>query len=259
MLLPFFHNKRRQILEEPFPEEWNAYLDGNVGLYHLLDIDEKSRLRDITKVLVHEKNWEGCNGLALTDEHRVTIAAVASVLLLNLEHDYFGNVESILVYPAAYTVKTKVTTGSIVSEVPSERLGEAWSSDLPVIVSWPDALAGARREDDGHNVVLHEFAHKLDNRDSGGGDGVPKLGSDAEYRRWSVVMSHEFEVLKYRASTGQPTVLNKYGATSPAEFFAVSTECFFERPRELRHLHPDLYKVLVDFYRQDPAERIERQ
>ena len=252
MLFPLFNNRRKQILAEPFPYEWNTYLDNNVGLYRRLSVDEQERLRDIAKVMVREKNWEGCKGLVLTDEHRVTIAAQAAVLILNVEHDYFGNVKSILVYPAGYSAKTTVTDGRIVSEAPVNRLGEAWSSDLPIILSWPDALAGGRHEGDGHNVVLHEFAHKLDNRD-GKGDGVPRLKTDAEYHRWSVVMSHEFEVLTYRASMGQPSLLNQYGATSPAEFFAVSTECFFERPRELRHYHPDLYKIFQEYYKQDPA------
>jgi len=254
MLFPLFNNRRKQILAEPFPYEWNTYLDNNVGLYRRLTVDEKDRLREITKVIVREKNWEGCKGLVLTDEHRVTIAAQASMLILGIDHDYFANVKSILIYPAGYTVKTTVTNGRIVSEGPSDRLGEAWSGDLPVILSWPDALAGGRDETDGHNVVLHEFAHKLDNRD-GAGDGVPKLSSDAEYHRWSVVMSHEFEVLQYRASTGQPSLLDKYGATNAAEFFAVTTECFFERPRELRHYHPDLYRIFRDYYKQDPAAR----
>jgi len=253
-LFPLFNNRRKQIVAEEFPAQWERYLTENVALLGRLNVEEKARLRDIVKVMVREKSWEGCQGLELTDEHRVTIAGQAGMLIVNQEHNYFGNVQSILIYPAGYKVKTTTTEGRIVSEVAATRLGEAWSSDLPIILSWPDALAGCRNEADGHNVVLHEFAHKLDNRD-GQGDGVPKLGSDAEYSRWSTVMSHEFEVLKWRLSTGQPTLIDPYGSTSPAEFFAVSTECFFERPREVRRFHPDLYRILKEYYRQDPAGR----
>jgi hypothetical protein len=255
---PFFQNKRKQILAEPFPDDWNRILDNNVRLFGLLNADEQARLRDITKVLVREKNWEGCRGLEMTDEVRVTIAAQAAMLLLGIDHDYFANVQSILVYPAGYSAKKTVTDGRFVSEVRDDRLGEAWSGDLPVILSWPDALDGGRNVFDGRNVVLHEFAHKLDNRD-GTGDGVPRLGSRQEYDRWSEVMTREFELLTYLASTGQPSLLNQYGATSPAEFFAVTTECFFERPLELRRYHPDLYTIFKDFYRQDPVDRIRWQ
>lgn len=255
MLFPFFHNRRKQILAEPFPDGWRRYLDENVRLYGHLEADEQTRLREIAKVLVREKNWEGCQGLALTEEMPVTIAAQAALLIVNLDHDYYANVESILLYPASYRAVEYVGSGRIVTEMPVDRLGEAWSGNLPLILSWPEALAGGRNENSGRNVVLHEFAHKLDNRD-GVVDGVPRLGSDTDYERWSNVMSREFERLKYMASIGHPTLLDWYGAKSPAEFFAVSTECFFGHPIEMRRHHPDLYAVLGAYYRQDPAARL---
>jgi hypothetical protein len=190
----------------------------------------------------------------MTDEVKVTIAAQAALLILAMDHDYFSNVESILVYPFDYVaVETTVGSDRIVNVGPSFRAGEAWSTG-PIVLSWPDALAGGRNESDGRNVVLHEFAHKLDYR-NGSADGVPRLKTKLEYDRWSEVMSREFDELVRDSETGHATLLNKYGATNPAEFFAVTTECFFERGGQLKSSHPNLYEVFRGFYNQDPAGR----
>jgi Mlc titration factor MtfA (ptsG expression regulator) len=205
---------------------------------------------------VHEKSWEGCNGLEMTDEIRVTIAAQAALLLIAIQHDYYANIESVLVYPSSYVARERINQpGMVVTDVATGRLGEAWRGDWPVVFSWPDALAGGRNESDGRNVVLHEFAHKLDFRD-GAGDGVPRLGSRDEYERWSRVMSAAYQELVVQSANGHATLLNHYGATNPAEFFAVTTECFFERGRELLHDNPELYEAFKGYYRQDPAARV---
>ncbi|MCW3061979.1 MAG: mtfA [Capsulimonas sp.] len=256
--MPFtlFQNRRKKLLAEPMPAEWIPYLQRNVWHYHTLSEGERASLHDILRVIIDEKNWEGCKGLVMTPEIQVTIAAQAAILLLGTPHDYFANVEAILVYPYDYVaMEQTVGPGRVVSETPSYRLGEAWSQG-PVIVSWPEALTGGRIGGDGRNVVLHEFAHKLDYRD-GRADGVPKLSGREAQERWSEVMSAEFQFLVNAAHDGVPTLLNQYGATNPAEFFAVATECFFEQPREMRHFHPQLYKIFQDFYGQDPAVRVE--
>ena len=242
-------------LAEPFPQAWLAILNANVALYHALTPTEQSRLRDGLRLFIARKSWEGCRGLPMTDEIRVTISAQACLLQMGWEPmDLFPNVESILVYPAGYVATQRtVGPGGVIRESPSARAGEAWSQG-PVILSWPDALAGGRKWSDGHNVVLHEFAHKLDFRD-GAGDGVPPLSEAEQYETWSRVMSAEYAELVARKEAGEETLLDWYGATDPAEFFAVATECFFEKPRELAGTHPALYGVLHGYYRQDPARR----
>ena len=248
---------RKEIAERPFPAAWSEILEDNVNLYAYLTEEEQERLKGILSVLVDEKTWEGCGGLEITDEIKVTIAAQAALLLLNIEHDYFENVESVLVYPTAYVSKMqRQGPGGVVEEGPSARLGEAWQTG-PIVLSWFDVKSGGMNERDGHNVVLHEFAHKLDLRD-GKVDGVPRLETDREYERWAEVMSAEYERLVENAEKGHATLLDDYGATNAGEFFAVATECFFEKARQMREKHPDLYGVLSCYYKQDTAERADR-
>lgn len=252
LVFRIFQNKRQNLLEKPFPEEWRTILTTNCIFYNRLPVAQKASLEDIVKVIVGEKNWEGCKGLGMTQEIKVSIAAQASRLILAIKHDYFSNVESILVYPYNYMAIEKVTgPDNAVNLVPNVRLGEAWSQG-PVILSWPEVLAGGRNELDGRNVVYHEFAHKLD-YNNGSADGVPRLQDQDLYDRWSSVMSSEFDTLVEESREGQVRLLNAYGATNPAEFFAVSTECFFEQSQAMRHVYPDLYRVLSDYYKQDPA------
>lgn len=246
--------RRRKILSRPFPAEWNEIIIRNVPQFSWLDPAEQKKLRRCTQVMIGEKYWEGCQGLAMTDEIRVTIAAQASLLLLGFEDYYFDRLLTVLVYPEEYVAPETIRgPGGIVIETASARLGEAWHGG-PVILSWPDVLHGGQIPDDGENVVLHEFAHVLDMHDADA-DGTPPLESGEQYRTWDEVMSAEYARLVRRAEHGRPTLLNHYGATSEAEFFAVATECFFEEPRDLQIEHPRLYEVLKAFYRQDPAVR----
>ena len=251
----FGEHRRQKITEEPFPEAWEAILQENLPVYALLDSEEQARLRDDLRILIAEKSWEGCGGLTLTDEIQVTIAAQASLLTLGREPNYFPKVESILVYPADYRARDRQRDPSgVVDEGVSGRLGEAWS-DGPVVLSWSDALQGGRNMEDGHNVVYHEFAHKLD-MDDNDANGVPTLDTEEQVQEWEEVMTAEFAHLIAAAESGHETVLDSYGATNPAEFFAVSTECFFEKPLQMLHKHPNLYRVLQGYYRQDPADRL---
>jgi len=177
-----------------------------------------------------------------------------ALLLLGIEHDYYANVESILVYPNDYVAVEHIAgPGMTVSEVLSQRAGESWSRG-PIVLSWSSALAGGRNALDGRNVVLHEFAHKLDLRD-GSVDGTPPLRTTNDYTEWSAVMNAEFMRLRAESAHGRTTLVDDYGATNTAEFFAVVTECFFEQSRELKRQHPSLYAVLQEYYGQDPAAR----
>jgi MtfA peptidase len=254
MIFAWLRNRRRRaLLATPFPAEWLAYLQRNVALYSLLTEAEQARLRDDLRIFIAEKNWEGCGGLTITDEMKVTIAAQACILLLGIEHDYFSRVLSILVYPSAYRGVDRENPAPI--EEPA-RLGEAWYRG-PVVLDWEAARGAGRDPRDGRNLVFHEFAHQLDFLD-GLADGTPPLRNREQYRRWHDVMTAEYARLVEESQHGRPRVLDSYGATNPAEFFAVATECFFEKPVQVRGRHPQLYEVLRDYYHQDPAARFAR-
>lgn len=253
----FREHHRQQIIAQPFPDHWLDVLTHNVRHYAYLRPDEQKLLRDILRVFNSEKHWEGCGGLELTDEIRVTISAQAGLLVLGLEHNYYTDVESILVYPSGYVAR-QPTRGpdGVVHIGGSARLGEAWGAG-PVVISWIDAREGGRNPSDGHNVVLHEFAHKLD-MVTGAADGVPRLHDKADYAVWAEVMSDEFQDLIAQSRLHHShALLDVYGATNEAEFFAVATETFFEKPRQMREGHPRLYEVLRDFYLQDTAARLD--
>lgn len=244
--------RRKELREAPFPARWDEILRANVVHDQRLAPADREKLRDDLRVFIAERDWEGCRGLAVDDEVRVTVAAQACILTLGLSVELYSNVSSILVYPAGYVAPERaIRPGGIVQEFKSHRIGEAWSHG-PVVISWADALASGRGETGGHNVVFHEFAHQLDMR-SGAPSGVPSLADEEQYRRWDTVMSAEFMRLRAQSESGEATLLDTYGATNGAEFFAVATECFFEQPAEMARQHPRLYDLLREYYRQDPA------
>lgn len=248
--------KRAEILETPFPEAWQALLVRNVAHYARLSAEQQARLRDLLQVFISEKSWEGCGGLQLTDEMRVTIAAQACLLVLELPHRMYHNVESILVYPST-VLRPESKQGvfmrsrDIVARGPVALLGEAHLGG-PVILAWDRVLRDGRRPQDGHNLVYHEFAHQLDMLD-GSADGTPPISDRAQLADWAKACESAFLELKSDVTRGKTSTLDSYGATNEAEFFAVATEHFFDRPSELKRELPALYEVLVGFYRQDPA------
>lgn len=245
--------RRRRLRAESFPDAFRAIVEKNFSLYEHLDPAERTRLFDLMKVFLCEKSFEGCGGLEITDEIRVTIAAQACLLMLHQdEPHYYPRLDAILVYPHAYVAtQRQVSAGGIVTEGPSARLGESWIHGV-VVLSWDDVLAGASCANDGHNVVLHEFAHQLDQED-GAADGAPILDQRSQYVAWARILGHDFEELRERVTAGRSTDIDPYGATNAAEFFAVVTEAFFEKPRALRRKHPELYEELKLYYKQDPA------
>lgn len=269
MLLSWFRNRRRRrLLEEPFPQAWEQYLEQNFGHWKYLSEEEKSTLRDLVRIFVREKYWEGCGGLRLTDEIRVTIAAQACLLILHHGIDTYRRLRTILVYPSGYMSPMSNRVGrGVVLESSAPVLGQAHFGG-PIILSWHHAREGGRQPYSGRNLVYHEFAHKLDSL-NGIMNGTPLLKDRDLYDRWVSVMTREYEELVNSSDTRQfwgftpvrqpRTLLRPYGATNPSEFFAVATEVFFEQPQELREAHPKLYDVLRDFYQQDPAARMERR
>lgn len=248
----YFKRRRRQRLREtPFPPAWEEIVEKNVPLYGRLSDADRAELRGHVQIFLAEKHFEGCGGLTLTDEIRVTIAAQACVLLLHRETDYYRRLVTILVYPSAYRAKgVEPLGGGFVLEGEQGRLGEAWTDGV-VVLSWDDVRSGASDIRDGHNVVLHEFAHQLDQED-GVADGAPILDRRSRYVAWARVLGAEYEQLRRASHKGKKSVLDRYGATQPAEFFAVATECFFEKPAQLKKKHPKLYEELREYYQQDP-------
>lgn len=254
MLFAWLKNRRRaQLVAAPFPDDWLGYLRKYVGLYVLLTEAEQQKLRDDLRILIAETNFEGCGGLTITDEIKVTIAAQASILLLGLNHDYFERVRTILVYPSGFRSPDGWAGPDGVVHMDVGNLGEAWHHGT-VILAWDAIVGGGQNPRDSQNVVLHEFAHQLDFLD-GVADGTPPLHNRAEYCRWHEVMTAEYTQLVSEAEHGHPKVLDAYGATNPAEFFAVATECFFEKPIQMQRRHPRLYEVLKEYYCQDTAAR----
>lgn len=246
--------------QRPFPAEWETIVRANLAHYSILDDAERGELHASMQVFLEEKQWEGCGGLELTDEIRVTIAAQACVLQLGLPHDYYHNVESILVYPSTVILPEhqpgvfERPEGPVDASVPI--LGQAFAGG-PVILVWDAVLRDARHPELGHNVVYHEFAHKLDMLD-GTADGTPPLADSDQMTEWVAVCSREFLRLRELAGKGHKTFLDAYGATNEAEFFAVATEEFFDRPLALQGHSLALYHVLSAYYCQDPAARVHR-
>ncbi len=217
-----------------------------------LSPEDREELVGHVQVFLAEKHFEGCGGLQMTDEIRVTIAAQACVLLLHRQATYYPKLVSILVYPTAYFAKeVQRTPAGLVTESTQTRLGESWGRDV-LVLAWDSVLAGAADIHDGHNVVLHEFAHQLD-QESGAGDGAPILPRRSMYAPWARVLGHDFDQLVREGRRKHRTLIDRYGATNPAEFFAVVTETFFEKGRQLQARYPELYAQLQQFYRQDPA------
>lgn len=252
------NRRRKKLTAAPFPTAWEDIIRHNVAHYCMLSAAERAQLRALIQVFIAEKYWEGAGGLILTDEIRVTISAQACLLLLGLPHNYYRNVESIIVYPSTVVPperKPGFFENALEPVEPSHPIiGQAFRQG-PVIIIWDAALQGGRHPESGHNVIYHEFAHKLDMLD-GAADGTPPLRDRAEYRDWVVTCSHEYLRLKRDAEHGKRSFLNTYGATNEAEFFAVATEQFFDQPRLMIKHAPELYRVLKEYYRQDPVSRL---
>ena len=244
--------RRRRSGAAPFPHAWRSILRRRLPLYRRLPAELQRQLRRHIQVFIADKAFIGCQGQAITDEVRVTIAAQAGLLRLNRGGELFPGLRQILVYPGAFVVdRVANADGGVQQDQRRVLLGESWSQGQ-VILSWNDSGAGAAVPDDGHNVVIHEFAHQLD-QESGSANGAPPLPNRARYARWSAVMHAEFAALQARAAQGLPTLLDTYGASEPAEFFAVASEVFFERGAEMATEHPALYRELATYYRVDPA------
>lgn len=247
----------KKALKAPFPGEWVGILENNIQVYRNLPMPLRLQLRLLIKQFLHQKQFSGAAGLEITDEIRLTIAAQACMLHLNRGGDLYPKLKYILVYPSAFIVsRPEGNDSGVVSIQERGLLGESWQNGK-VILAWDNVLQGAQNFVDGRNVVLHEFAHQLDS-ESGMADGAPLLAGKSSYRSWAAALSHEFEELQKDDRIGRRSLLDHYGATNPAEFFAVATETFFEKPRQMAEHHAELFEVLARYYRIDPRDWLSR-
>ena len=243
--------RREKVRGRPFPVAWRAILRKRVPYYWRLPMDLRRQLEGHIQVFVDEKEFVGCAGQEIDDEVRVTIAAQACLVLLNRRARYFPALRQVLVYPGPFVVeRVRPEPSGVLQETRNALSGESWAHGQ-VILSWEDTLAGAADSRDGRNVVIHEFAHQLD-QEKGYANGAPLLPARRRYESWSTVLQTEFDRLHAAIAMGEPTLISPYGATNPAEFFAVASEVFFEQPELMAAYHPALYEELGRFYRVDP-------
>ena len=245
--------RRNRLKRRPFSPMWDALIENNLPICLYFSPAERRRLQGHIQVFLASKQFIGCGGLQVTEEMKLIVAAIGCLLLLNERGTYFPKLRSILIYPSTYLVNETTYTGNYVVEARRvARLGESWTTDQ-VVLSWEQVKRDTCNWRDGHNVVLHEFAHQLDQED-GSAEGVPILQRNSDYTIWAKVMTEEYQQLCNDVERGVKTVMDSYGATNPAEFFAVATETFFEKPHQLLKKHPALYKQLQRYYQLDPVK-----
>ncbi len=244
------HDFRMRLMDSEFPEHWKEVLKKDFPLYNKLPNEIRDKLHSYINVFMEEKSFEACGSLdELTEEMCITIAAQACLLLVNGRCGFYDKLTTILVYPDMYSAGSQQNKDGTVGKSGS-RLGESWEKGT-VILSWKHSLRGPAIANDGQNLVIHEFAHQLDQWD-GAADGAPLKGFVNEHKDWSKNFQEAYDKHGKLLKAGRKLVIDAYGATNPAEFFAVSTETFFEKPRKLSKRYPHIYKELKNFYQLDP-------
>ena len=243
--------RREKLFKTPLDANRIAVLEKYVTIYSKLPSALREELHGHINIFLDEKTFIGNAGVEITDEIRVIVGGNACLLLLQGNKRRFTGFSSILIYPNAYVAPEVQHDGLITTEQPSTRAGESWVRG-PIVLSWADILSGSVNAEDGHNVVIHEFAHKLDEQ-SGHMNGLPMLRNPSHYREWNKILSEEYNALHERAKRGENKVLDQYGTVSPAEFFAVASESFFEKSMQMKKRLPELYEQLRTFYNVDPV------
>lgn len=243
---------RNKVRRLPFKKEWRQIIQRRMPYFRKMPADLQLQLKQHIQVFLAEKTFIGKNGVNINDEIKITIAAQACLLLLNRKTDYYPKLNTILVYPRAFVKQHQSSSADGVHfSQDLVMLGESWSFGT-IVLSWQATIDGANDPNDGQNVVIHEFAHQLDQED-GHANGSPILSAGQNYQSWSAVFSDQFAKLQRQAQRGEPAIFDYYGATNPAEFFAVASEVFFEKSAQLQKEHPKLYQQLVLFYKVDPT------
>ncbi len=244
--------QRNKIKKQPFKKQWRKIIQRRMPYFQKMPADLQLQLKQLIQVFLAEKKFIGRNGVVITDEVKVTIAAQACLLLLNRKTDMYPKLQSILVYPQGFIKEQQsVHAGGVHHTERTTLIGESWEFGT-VVLSWQDTVAGAQIPDDGSNVVIHEFAHQLD-QETGFANGAPILDKTQSYQAWSSTLSEQFNKLQQQAKQGEPSLFDYYGATNPAEFFAVASEVFFEQAKQLYLSYPALYKQFKLYYHVDPV------
>lgn len=246
----FYRNWRRnRELDQAFPERWRTLLREQVPYYSRLRPEQRAPFEQRVQLFLSEKDFYGCDGFEVDERVRLTVAGHACLLILTRPFSYYDDIRSILVYPDVYRVRHAWEHGMIVHESEEIRAGEA-SSHGQVVLAWSQCEQAANNHHSPHNVILHEFAHQLDYLD-GSADGAPPLSGE-QARHWQQTMSRAYENLQNTIEHHHKPWLDPYGATEPAEFFAVLTEAFFQQPEHLHREQAEVYEALKDYYRLDP-------
>jgi Mlc titration factor MtfA (ptsG expression regulator) len=254
LLMPYLktRRKRKKLLASPLPPSLEKILRRNVPLYGRMPDTLKIRLQGLINVFLEEKDFEGCGGLVINDEIRVTVAGQACMLLLNGNQSFFPTLRTILVYPSTYFADGVRRIGNQFIQDETARLGESWIGGA-VVLAWDHVRNGAIHYNDGHNVVIHEFAHQLDQED-GYSDGTPVILRKSDLLEWKEVIDSEYKRLRFESEHGMADLIDSYGATNPAEFFAVASETYFEQPEEMKARHSQLFEILKKYYKIDSSE-----
>lgn len=246
--------QRAELRQRPLSVRQRVLVEKGLPWFRHLPADLRLRLEGAMQVFLAEKTFEACGDLdEVSEEMKLVVAAQACLLVVNRPDEHYDRLRTILVYPSAFSVPVEESLGDDIEVIDEEeRLGESWDQGS-VILAWDSVLNGAANFEDGLNVVLHEFAHQLDQA-NGPADGAPILGGSSDYKSWARVFRAAYGTHQRKTVRGKETVLDEYGAEDPAEFFAVATETFFERPHELVAEYPELFEELARFYRLDPRE-----
>lgn len=240
-----FSKKRDYLRRQRISSEESAELVEMFPIWGCLPREIREQTEGWMHVFIEEKFFEPCGEMEqVTRQMKLAVAAPACLLIANRPQDYYERLRSVLMYPSAYGADGQDGAKDV-------RLGESWGTGS-VVLAWKSVLQGDMDPRDGSNVVLHEFAHQLDQAD-GAADGVPELKKSSDYGIWSEAFAPAYKEFCERVEKGKRTVLDEYAATNPAEFFAVATETFFERSNAMMREEPAVYQELVKFYGMDPS------
>jgi hypothetical protein len=240
----------QRLLSQPLSEDHRVMVATQVPIVAKLPENLRGKLEGKINRFLEQVQFTGCNGLEITEEIKVAIAAQACLLVVNTE-TWYDHLTTVLVYPGAFKSRQTQHNGYVVIEREIVRTGESWSRG-PVILWWSHSQQGAADDTDGHNVVFHEFAHQIDDL-SGRTDGIPNLGRQQKYAEWAEVFQAAFKRHVASVQKGRRTVIDAYGAEGYEEFFAVSVEVFFEKPASLKREEPDVYRQLSMLFELDPS------
>lgn len=246
----YYKRKKEEILRHGFPKSWLEIIRRNVPIALKLPPEFQDQLRENVQLFIAETHFEGQGGIEIDEEIQVTVATQACLLTAGRKRKRYPRLKTVIIYPSAFTDGKDAPSRD--DDLPAYRLGESWTTGT-VILAWDSTRRGAKNIYDGKNVTLHEFAHQLDQED-GVGDGAPIFDSQSAFAAWAGVFAEEYKTQVKKATKGHKSVIDHYGATNYAEFFAVSTEAFFEKPKQLKRKRPELYDILKHYYKLDPVQ-----